>query len=311
MANSAGDRLRVPRAEAGIRPLENEMSACGEFVWVCGGEAMRDRAAAGWVAAAAGLSVLLVSSAAEAQRVLSAEFCRDVTREWVCVGPARQFEDAVPRVWMLARYTAFPESRVRIEWLAPGGALYAKEEGTLPRPSEPVTGPVEYRTRRALSIRGTKAETMPGEWRARMLLNDRELLSATFVLVKTGGQKVWVESLGVVELERITAAADVRQGNPEGVGEEFPRGQAVWCWAGVRFRERDADVEVERTWRWRAPSGDSVDEARRVIFRKGWSGYRMWARAPLDRTTSPVGAWQCELFLDGVRVGGAEFKVKE
>jgi hypothetical protein len=256
------------------------------------------------------LSVLLFGGSAPAQRMMSLEFCRDVV-DWSCVGPARQFADTIARVWLLARFTGAAGSQVTVEWIAPAGHVYQKQEGTLPSPREPAPGPVEYRVRFPLAVRGTRAEPLAGEWTVRVLLGNREIGSGTFGLVRTGGPKAWVEALGVVELERITAAAGVREGEPEGAGDAFALGQPVWCWALVRFRERDSDVGVARVWKWKAPSGETVESETRVTVRRGWSNYRTWGRAPLDRVASARGLWECELFVDSVKLGGAQFVVKE
>ncbi len=188
--------------------------------------------------------------------------------------------------------------------LVPDGSVYATSALRAPEARY-------YRFRFRLRIRGSRAETLPGDWGVRILINERLAGSAKFTLQLVGDPKVWVPALGVVEVTRMVTANGARGNEPVGEASEFKVGETVYSCVRFEFSSSGEERSVHYKWQWTAPSGERLERARRGVIRGDWSSVRWCTPLPSfqGRVQNPVGMWQGEFLIDDVVVARFQFNM--
>lgn len=240
-------------------------------------------------------TALLITPSALSQPT-DIQFCRD-TPEFICMGATFTFSTTDPVVWVLLTIRGEGPYDIRIEWIAPDGTNYFAHTGR-------AAGGGPYIWRAALAIRGSRAETLPGEWTVRVTINNRQATQAKFTLRLVGDPKLWVPALGLVAVAKAVTARGVESDAPVGEASEFKLTDPVFAYVRLTFPPRLSGPALTASWSWTAPSGEVLEEGRQVQMRPNETALVLWARLSSieGKVQQPAGNWQVQLTIDNVTV---------
>ena len=247
-----------------------------------------------------GVLVLLPGSASGQ---VTFEFCRDASAsDWACVGPSNVFPTSIPSVWVIIRNPRPGPYEYRIEWIFPSGSTYKSQQGRVPDAKV-------YRFRSSISVLGSQAETLPGEWLVRYIVSGTEIATGKFMLQLVGAQKFWVEALGAVSVDSAGLARRFENNQYLEIGAQFRIGERPYFFVNLSYPPAKTDLTLRRIVKWTAPSGETLESTAPIAIKQRGTNWRTRHQMPEfdGKVQQPVGNWQVECALEGTVLAKLQF----